>query len=56
MKYGWENFFHEILYDHLSQKQAEELEQKLIEEYNTRDSRYGYNIREGGGSHGHLSE
>lgn len=56
MRYGWENFSHEILYEHLSQKQAEELEQKLIEEYNTRDSRYGYNIREGGGSHGHLSE
>ena len=47
-KYGWDNIRHEILFSGLSAEDAKEKERSLIEEYNTRDVRYGYNLREGG--------
>lgn len=47
-KYGWENFEPKILYDNLSQEEANELEAKMIKELNTTDIRYGYNLRLGG--------
>lgn len=42
----WE---HEVLYDNLTQMDAEDKEKQLIEMYRTNDSRYGYNISSGGG-------
>ena len=54
-KYGWENFSHKILYDNLLKEEADELEKKLIKEYDTQNPINGYNIRNGG-SNGHLSE
>lgn len=53
-KYGWNNFDHEILASKLTQKEAEDMEQKLIDENKTYDPEYGYNIRYGGGSHGRM--
>lgn len=48
LEYGWHNFIHEILYTNLSKEQAEEIERKLITEYRSNDSEYGYNIDSGG--------
>ena len=48
-KYGWENITHEILYTNLSEVDAKNMEIKLIEEYNSNDEQYGYNITSGGG-------
>lgn len=47
-KYGWENFEHVILYDHLSGDAAKEMEKKLIREWHTQDRHYGYNMTSGG--------
>lgn len=55
LKYGWDNFKHEIIASDLTKEEADELEKSLIENLNTMNSEYGYNLREGG-SHGGLSE
>lgn len=47
-KYGWHNFFHEILYVDLRKEDAERLEIKLIAEYETTNNEKGYNIEAGG--------
>ena len=49
-KYGWHNFFHEILYTDLEKEDAERLEIKLISEYKTTNPAFGYNIEQGGNS------
>lgn len=50
-KYGWDQFDHRVLVDHLTQEEAEELEQILINDLMTQDDRYGYNIANGGRVH-----
>lgn len=51
-KYGWHNFSHEILYTNLGKEEAENLEVKLIAEYDSANPNKGYNIDLGGnGSH-----
>lgn len=50
LKYGWDNISHEILIDGLSKEQAELEEKRLISEYKSSDSRYGYNMTFGGES------
>lgn len=47
-KYGWENFNHIILFDHLTKDQAISKEIELIEKYNLTNGKYGYNITKGG--------
>lgn len=47
-KYGWENFVAEILEDGLTLEEANERERFYIQEYNSTDDRYGYNIDIGG--------
>lgn len=48
-KYGWDNFEHEILFDDIiSEEEAVKIEYDLIKQYNSLDSRYGYNKLEGG--------
>ena len=47
-KYGWDNFKKEILYDGLTKQEAEKKEKELIRLYKTQNSKYGYNILEGG--------
>lgn len=47
-KYGWDNFSHEILYTELTADEANELEEKLIKQYNSTNPNYGYNSDKGG--------
>lgn len=49
-KYGWEEFYHEILFTDLTKEQAENKEIELIKKWKTSDSRYGYNASSGGES------
>lgn len=43
-KYGWNNFEHIILFEHLSKYEAELKEIQLIKIYNSHCGKYGYNI------------
>lgn len=49
-KYGWDNFTHEIVYDGLSQIEAENLEKEMIKKYDCCNPLKGYNIEKGGNS------
>ena len=55
IKYGWDNFDHEIIASNLSKDEADNLEKLLIEELDTMNHKYGYNCKEGG-SRGRLSD
>ena len=48
VKYGWDNFAHEILLDGLTHARACELEEQYIAEYKTNLYEYGYNGSLGG--------
>lgn len=48
LKYGWDNFSHEILHNGLSMERACELEKQYIETYRTNEAEYGYNNSTGG--------
>ena len=47
-KYGWDNFTHQLVYDNLTQEQANQKEKELILKYNTQNRNFGYNISQGG--------
>lgn len=47
-KYGWDNIQHEILFDDLTEHEAKELEQYMIQWYDTTNKKYGYNKTLGG--------
>lgn len=53
-EYGWNNFTHEIIYDNLTLEEANELEEKLIAEYDTINN--GFNLEFGGTNHLHSQE
>lgn len=53
-EYGWNNFTHEIIYDNLTLEEANELEEKLIAEYDTINN--GFNLDSGGLNHLHSQE
>jgi group I intron endonuclease len=48
LKYGWENFEHNILFERLSIEKAKEIEIALIKKYKTTNREFGYNISQGG--------
>lgn len=50
LKYGWENFEHEILFEGLTEKEAKEKEIEQIELFNSSDTKFGYNASKGGES------
>ena len=56
VKYGWDNFKHEILYSGLTKEEAEQTEISLIAEYKSNDPEYGYNIQSGGNYSGKHSD
>ena len=56
LKYGWDNFKHEILFTELTKEQAELKEIELIKLYNSTDNHCGYNIQNGGNYSGKHSE
>lgn len=48
LKYSWDCFDHAVLKDCLTKSEAQNLEKKLIQQYQTRNPDYGYNIAKGG--------
>lgn len=50
VKYGWENFSHEILFEGLTREEAKAKEIELIAEYKSDNRSFGYNIEHGGDS------
>lgn len=44
IKYGWINFKHEILFKELTEEEALNKEEELIQQYKSYDRRYGYNV------------
>lgn len=56
IKYGWDNFRHDILFDNLTKELACRLEIWLIAEFKTQDHNYGYNIMAGGQHSCHTEE
>jgi group I intron endonuclease len=56
LKYGWDNFSHEILYTELTKQEAEKIEVELIKKFNSNNREFGYNIDNGGNSVGKLSQ
>lgn len=55
LKYGWDNFTHEILYSGLSLEEAEDKERELILFHRSFDKNFGYNIEFGGVSRKEVS-
>ena len=53
-KYGWDNFEHIILYEHLTAEEAGEIEKQLIEKYDSYNN--GYNADLGGNVTNHSPE
>lgn len=51
LKYGWDNFYHEILFNNLTLEQANTIEKAVISAYRTTDRRFGYNLESGGKNH-----
>ena len=49
LKYGWDNFKHEILYTDLDKQEASKIEIDLISKYQSNNRDFGYNISPGGG-------
>lgn len=47
-KYGWNNFYHQIVYKDISFEEAKKKEIELIKQYHSNDKKHGYNILEGG--------
>ena len=47
-KYGWDNITHEILQEGLTKYEAQELEQYMIQWYDTDNQKNGYNLTRGG--------
>lgn len=48
LKYGWDDFDHQVLETCETEKEAMRLERHYIKLYQTNDDTYGYNIKEGG--------
>lgn len=55
-KYGWDNFEHLFLLRNISLKEASHVEKHLIKVFRLQDSRFGYNISDGGANNATLSE
>lgn len=55
-KYGIENFNYEVIACAKTQGYADEIEAQIIQQYNSRDKLFGYNLKPGGGTTGHSEE
>ena len=56
LKYGWDAFSHEILYNGLTFEEAEQTEKELILKHRSYDKKFGYNIELGGNARKEVSE
>ena len=55
IKYGWDSFIHDVVFDELSRNEAIELEKLLIATFRSQDQRFGYNMTSGGdGTPGYI--
>lgn len=54
-KYGWGNIKHEVLFENLTQQEAENIERYLIKELKATNKKYGYNLDNGGNHAGKMS-
>ena len=54
-KYGWDNFQHIIIADALTKEDACNMEKELICKYQTKNSKFGYNLTDGGEGTGGYS-
>lgn len=48
MKYGWNAFYHDIVFQTNIREEAYNMEESLILQYQTTNEKYGFNIRSGG--------
>ena len=48
MRYKWDSFTHEILFDNLTRPEAQQKEFELIKHYKSTDKNFGYNISASG--------
>lgn len=48
LKYGWDNFEHEVVYQTESYEDANRKETELIAKYSSTNKNFGYNIESGG--------
>ena len=55
-KYGWNNFQHFIIFDNLTLKQANQIEEILINLFDTTNPDKGYNLEKGGVNKQHSEE
>ena len=55
IKYGWINFKHEILFEGLTEEEALNKEEDLIQQYKSYDRRYGYNVSLRGAKYGNTT-
>ena len=55
-KYGWDNFQHLIIFDDLTEDEANRLEEEYIRKYNLTDHNFGYNLHTGGLHHTETQE
>lgn len=55
-QYGWDNFYHDILFAGLTKKEAEQKEVELIAHYDSTNREFGYNIQNGGHSVGVFTD
>lgn len=55
-KHGVENFIFEFIATSFTQQDADDAEAQIIQQYNSRDSQFGYNLKPGGGTTGHSEE
>jgi len=55
-KYGWENFDHEILKEHLTIEEANYWEEYYTAQYKSNDPEFGYNLTSGGKKPLEISE
>lgn len=56
LKYGWDNFEHEVIANNLTKEEADNFEKLLIEKLDTMNSKHGYNLKEGGSNGSHSKE
>lgn len=59
MKYGWDNIYHEVIAENLTEDEAFNFEKVLIKKIKSNNRKYGYNITSGGDkgySHKHTDE
>lgn len=55
-KYGWDGFEHEVIASNLTQDEANNFEELLINKLNTTNSAFGYNLQRGGSNHSVTEE